>query len=133
MDGIALAAGQFTSFRKYHKLGEDGAAWFGMVDITPAPFKVITHPEYFRRALHFDNASKGGTRKRKGGTITPFGYRAGDLVQAEKVGKVYRGWIGGFSKVNKVVSVYDHNWHRIGQFSVGKVQLIRRSTKLCVA
>jgi hypothetical protein len=72
-------------------------------------------------------------RKRKGGTITPFGFRSGDFVQAEKAGRVYRGWIGGFREPNKVVSVYDHNWHRLGQFSVGKVQLIKRSTKLCVA
>lgn len=135
VDGIALAASQFVAFKRYHKLGEDGAAWFGAVDVTPAPFKVITRPGYFRRALHFDNPEKGGIRKRKGGTATPFGFRCGDLVQAEKAGITYRGWIGGFtnSEKTKNVSVYDHNWHRIGQFSVNKVQLIKRSTKLCVA
>lgn len=30
------------------------------------------------------------------------------------------------------VSIYDHNWKRIGKFSPKKVQLIRRSNKLCV-
>jgi hypothetical protein len=54
-------------------------------------FKVITRPgavrrgkEYgfFRRQLHFEVPDKSGTRKRKGGTITPFGFRVGDLVKA---------------------------------------------------
>jgi hypothetical protein len=135
VDGIALAAGQFVKFRKYYKPGEDGAAWFGKVDITPAPFKVITRPEYFRRALHFDNASKGSVRKRKGGTITPFGYRAGDKVAVTTKGQVITGWVGGFTDTDKSqkVSVYDHNWKRLGQFGLGQIKLIRRSNKLCVA
>lgn len=135
VDGMALAAGQFVAFKRYHKVGEDGADWVGSVNITPAPFKVLTRPEYFRRALHFDNPAKAGVRKRKGGTITPFGFRSGDLVQAEKAGLVYRGWVGGFTDTAKTknVSVYDQHWHRLGQFSVSKVQLIRRSNKLCVA
>jgi hypothetical protein len=72
-------------------------------------------------------------RKRKGGTVTPFGFRSGDFVQAEKAGRISRGWIGGFSEASKVVAVYDHNWHRLGQFKANKVNLIKRSTKLCVA
>lgn len=133
VDGIALAVSQFVKFRKYHKLGEDGADWFGSVRVTPSPFRVIARPSLFRRQLHFEDFSKGGVRKRKGGTVTPWSFRSGDFVQAEKAGRIYRGWIGGFSEVNKVVSIYDHNWHRIGQFSVSKVHLIKRSTKLCVA
>lgn len=133
VDGIALAASQFVEYRKYHTLSEDGANWFGSVRITPSPFRVIARPNLFRRQLHFENFSKGGIRKRKGGTVTLFGFRSGDFVQAEKAGRSCCGWIGGFSAVNTVVSVYDHNWHRIGQFSVAKVQLIKRSTKLCVA
>lgn len=133
VDGIALAASQFVQYVPFHNGNEHGHEWRGSVRITSAPFRVIARPNVFRRQLHFENFSKGGIRKRKGGTVTPWGFRSGDFVQAEKAGKVYRGWIGGFSEVNKVVSVYDHNWHRIGQFSVSKVQLIKRSTKLCVA
>jgi len=83
--------------------------------------------------LHFDNAEKGGIRKRKGGTITPFNVCYGDKVMAEKSGKTHIGWVGGntYAKT-KNISVYDHNWQRIGQFSPKKVQLIRRSNKLCV-
>jgi hypothetical protein len=135
VDGIALAAGQFVAYQTYHKPGEDGAAWFGSVQITPAPFKVITRPEYFRRALHFDNASQGGVRKRKGGTLTPFGYRAGDKVAVRTKGLVLTGWVGGFTDTDKTqkVSVYDHHWKRLGQFGLGQIKLIRRSNKLCVA
>ena len=83
--------------------------------------------------MHFDNAEKGGIRKRKGGTITPFGLRYGDKVLAEKAGKTYIGWVGGFTDAKaKNISVYDHNWKRIGQFSPKKIKLIRRSNKLCV-
>lgn len=135
VDGIALAAGQFTQFKRYHRHGEDGAQWVGSVTITPAPFKVITRPEYFRRALHFDNPEKGGTRKRKGGTITPFGYRAGDKVSVITKGQVLIGWVGGFTDTekSKKVSVYDQHWKRLGQFGLKQIKLIRRSNKLCVA
>ncbi|MGI0486588.1 RRXRR domain-containing protein [Pantanalinema rosaneae CENA516] len=133
VDGIALACSQFVKYQSFHRLREDGHHWVGLVRITPSPFRVIARPNLFRRQLHFENFSKGGIRKRKGGTITPWIFRSGDFVQAEKAGRVYRGWIGGFSEVNKVVSVYDHNWYRIGQFSINKVQLIKRSVKLCVA
>lgn len=134
VDGIALAASQFVEYRVSHRLGEDSGQWHEQVDVTPATFRVITRPEYFRRALHFDNADKGGVRKRKGGTVTPFGYRAGDKVSV--VTKVQRltGWIGGYTNTakSKKLSVYDQNWKRLGQFGLGQVQLIRRSNKLCV-
>lgn len=135
VDGIALAATQFVQFRKYHKVNEDGADWFGSVDVTPAPFVVLTRPGYFRRALHFDNASKGGVRKRKGGTVTPFGYRAGDQVRVTTKGQVFFGWVGGFTDTekSKKVSVYDANWKRMGQFGLKQIHLIRRSNQLCTA
>jgi hypothetical protein len=69
-------------------------------------------------------------RKRKGGTVTPFGFRSGDKVKAQKAGQSYIGWIGGYVEKQKKVSVYDINWHRLGQFSVSKVQLVKRSTRL---
>ncbi|WP_293087254.1 hypothetical protein [Okeania sp. SIO3B5] len=85
--------------------------------------------------MHYpiDNAGKGGIRKRKGGTITPFNVRYGDKVIAEKSGKICIGWAGGFTDAKaKNISLYDHNWKRLGQFSPKKVKLIRRSNKLCV-
>jgi hypothetical protein len=116
----------------------------GSVNVTSSPFKIITRPgavkrgkEYgfFRRQLHFEVPDKSGIRKRKGGTITPFGVRIGDLVRAEKAGKVYIGYVGGFTdtKKTKNVSVCDYTWKRIGQFAPSKVKLIRRNNGLCVA
>jgi len=133
VDGVALASSQFVNYGAFQTKREHGHHWFGSVRVTPSPFRVIARPNLFRRQLHFENFSKGGVRKRKGGTVTPFGFRSGDFVQAEKAGRIYRGWIGGFSEASKVVSVYDHNWHRLGQFKSNKVNLIKRSTKLCVA
>lgn len=134
VDGIALAANQFLQYRAKHYRNEDVMDWRGAVDVTPAPFAVITRPAYFRRALHFDNAAKGGMRKRKGGTVTPFGYRAGDKVQVQTKGQSIKGWVGGFTDTAKTkkVSVYDQNWKRVGQFGLKQIQLLRRSNKLCV-
>ena len=134
VDGIALAASEFIGFRAFHTKNSRGHNWQGEVTITESVFRIITRPQYFRRALHFDNPHTGGIRKRKGGTITPFGFRAGDYVEAVKAGVIYRGWIGGYTNSKaKAVSIYDVNWKRIGQFSPNKTKLLRRSNKLCVA
>jgi hypothetical protein len=132
VDGIALAASQFVQYKAFRTANTHGHEWVGSVRLTPSPFRVIARPNLFRRQLHFENFTKGGVRRRKGGTVTPFGFRSGDFVQAEKAGRICRGWIGGFSEASKVVSIYDHNWYRLGQFRVNKVNLIKRSTKLCV-
>jgi hypothetical protein len=130
-DALAIAAAYFVRYAPV----DTGKDWVGDITLTAAPFRVITRPQFYRRQLHFENFSSGGVRKRKGGTVTPWGFRSGDYVQAEKAGQVCRGWIGGFTDTAKTkkLSVYDHNWWRIGQFSVGKVLLIRRSNGLCVA
>ena len=136
-DGIALACYAFIELQNFidpiRKIR--GRKWFGNVHLTDCPFAVIARPNLYRRQLHFENPEKkkpnpNQYRKRKGGTVTPYGYRSGDLVRAAKAGKIYYGWIGGYSEANKVVSIYDINWKRIGQFSVSKVQLVKRSTRL---
>lgn len=136
-DGIALAASHFMSFERFHTATTRGHQWLGQVEVTSAPFRVIARPNLYRRQLHFENpiSDAHGNRKRKGGTVTPFGLRSGDLVKAKKAGKTYRGWIGGYTQTERTrnVSVYDHNWRRIGQFSPNKVELLQRSTRLCVA
>lgn len=134
VDGVSLAASKFIKFTPFSTNNSHGHEWQGEVTITNSEFRVITRPAYFRRALHFDNPSKGGIRKRKGGTVTPFGYRAGDYVEGTKAKSIYRGWVGGFtdSAKTKNLSIYDANWKRIGQFSLSKVKLLRRSNKLCI-
>jgi len=132
-DAVALTASHFMQFESFHTANSRGHHWVGAVQLSPAPFRVITRPNLFRRQLHFENFSKGGIRKRKGGTITPWRLRSGDFVKAEKAGKIYFGWIGGYSEVNRVMSIYDHNWRRQGQFSVSKVQLVRKDNGLCIA
>ena len=76
-DGIALAASNFMRFEKFHSANSRGHRWVGKVVITPAPFRVIARPNLFRRQLHFENPvhNAPNNRKRKGGTITPFGFR----------------------------------------------------------
>ena len=148
-DAIALGASRFMQYKAFHTANFRGHHWIGSIQLTDAPFKVIARPQLYRRQLHFENPGKGGIRKRKGGTVTPFGFRSGDLVRATK-GKLneearrgfpamsksrltVKGYIGGYSQVNKVISIYDVNWRRIGQFSVSKTQLMRKSNGLCIA
>jgi hypothetical protein len=59
--------------------------------------------------------SKGGNRRKYGGTVTRHGYRNGDYVEATQGHKTYRGWVSGDTKTQ--VSVSDFNWKRLGQFS----------------
>lgn len=132
-DAIALCASRFIKYFAFHTAKSHGHHFRGSIQLTVAPFKVIARPQLYRRQLHFENKSKGGIRKRKGGTVTPFGFRSGDLVVATKGKKTVKGYIGGYSEVNKVVSIYNHDWKRYGQFSVSKTNLLRRSNGLCVA
>lgn len=139
-DGVALASSHFVKWKEWHSKNSRGGCWEGEVSITSSPFKVIAKPNIYRRQLHFENPDSHKPnsiqyRKRKGGTVTPFGFRSGDFVQAEKAGQTYRGWIGGYTETakSKNVSIYDINWKRIGQFSPNKVKLLKRFTKLLVS
>lgn len=142
VDGVALACSHFVQYRPFHSINQHGRDWFGSVAVTTSLFRVVTRPgavkrgkEYgvFRRQLHFEVPGNSGVRKRKGGTVTPWGFRVGDLARATKGKSETVGYIGGYSEINKVVSLYDWQWKRIGQFTVSKVRLIRRSNGLCVA
>lgn len=147
-DGLALASSHFVRYESFHTANSHGHRWNGEIQITPASFRVIARPNIYRRQLHFENPDSkkpnlNQFRKRKGGTVTPFGtakvppfgFRSGDKVKAEKAGISYVGWIGGYTETekSKKVSVYDINWHRIGQFSPGKVQILQRRTGLLVS
>lgn len=144
VDGVALACGYFVQYSRHITSNTQGYLWKGEVNVTDSPFKLITRPgavkrgkEYgfFRRQLHFEVPDKSGIRKRKGGTITPFGFRVGDLVKASKSQEIFVGYIGGFTNTDKSknVSIYDYSWKRIGQFTPSKVKLLRRSNGLCIA
>lgn len=134
-DAIALAATAFIEYRAFNTASLHGHEWLGECSLTSAPFIVITRPKLFRRKLHQENYEKGGTLKRQGGTITPFKFRSGDYVQTSRKGEVFQGWIGGWTDTEKQknVSIYDHNWSRIGQFNPKNVKLLQRSSRLCIA
>jgi hypothetical protein len=74
--------------------------------------------------------SKGGKRRKYGGTTTKHGFRKGDYVHAKQGKKAFFGWVSGDTKTQ--VSVSDFDWERLGQCSVKKVRLIQRNTGLLV-
>ncbi len=93
-----------------------------------APFYVLRRPEFARRSLHRQNFQKGGVRSLFGGTANGGFFRKGDYVEAEKGGKVCRGWVCGLpTKKTPLVGVMDARRKRIGQFVPSKVRLLKRS------
>jgi hypothetical protein len=127
VDGISLASSQFVRYRQLK--GKQGW-WEGSVTITPAPFAVIRRPPICRRQLHLMVPSKGGLRRKYGGTTTRHGFRKGDYVKAEMAGRVVKGWVSGDTE--RQLSVSNADWKRLGQFTAKKVQLLQRSTGLIV-
>jgi hypothetical protein len=128
VDGISLASSQFIRYRQLK--GKQGW-WEGSVTITPAPFAVIRRPPICRRQLHLMVPSKGGVRRKYGGTTTRHGLRKGDYVKAEIAGRVVYGWVSGDTE--RQISVSDINWKRLGQFCAKKTCLVKRSTGLLVS
>ncbi|NJN62301.1 MAG: hypothetical protein HC795_12940 [Coleofasciculaceae cyanobacterium RL_1_1] len=127
VDGVAIAVSHFVQFKRYHRLGEDGADWSGEVAVTKAPFYVVKRPPYSRRQLHLMVSAKGGNRRKYGGSTTRHGLRKGDLVDSPKG----IGYVSGETKTQ--VSVSDSNWKRLGQIDRKKVSLIRRSNGLVLS
>ena len=130
VDGVTLAAFEFTRWREWHSHNAQHGSWCGDVQVTPAPFAIIRRPPISRRQLHLCVPSKGGKRRKYGGTVTRHGFRKGDQVIAEKAGNTYTGWCSGDTE--RQVSVSDVNWKRLGQFTAKKVQLLQRNTGLIV-
>ncbi|MEQ9548519.1 MAG: hypothetical protein RIM23_02705 [Coleofasciculus sp. G3-WIS-01] len=125
VDGICLATSRFMRYRQIK--GRSGT-WLGFIEVTPCQFAVISRPPVCRRQLHLMIPSKGGKRRRYGGTVTCHGFRKGDYVKAIKAGITYYGYVSGDTKTQ--VSVSDSNWKRLGQFTAKKVQLLQRNTGL---
>jgi len=93
------------------------------------PFYVWRRLQYVRRSLHRQNPQKGGVRHRFGGTANGVCLRKGDLVEAEKAGTVYLGWVCGLpTKATRIVGVAGADGKRVGQFNAKKVRLLARST-----
>ncbi|MEM8829332.1 MAG: RRXRR domain-containing protein [Cyanobacteria bacterium P01_G01_bin.19] len=128
VDGVTLAASQFIDYLPFENSEGRGHCWQGKVGITNAPFFVIRRLPVSRRQLHLMLPTKGGKRRKYGGTTTRQNVRKGDYVEAEKAGVIYQGWCSGDTA--RQVSVSSAAWKRIGQFTATKVRLLRRATGL---
>jgi hypothetical protein len=126
-DGLTLACFRFLEYKSFQSANSHGHHWVGKVKLTDCPFAVIKRPPYSRRQLHLMLPSRGGVRRKYGGTTTDFALRKGDLVNSPKG----IGYVSGQTK--RQISVSDANWKRLGQIAVSKVTLIRRSNGLIVS
>ncbi|WP_238993729.1 hypothetical protein [Calothrix sp. PCC 6303] len=128
VDAITLACSEFLEYKSWEGTKSHGGSWIGKVNITESQFTILRRPPISRRQLHLMVPSKGGIRRKYGGTVTKHGFRKGDYVKATQGNKTHLGWVSGDTE--KQVSVSDQDWKRLGQFSKNKVSLIKRSTGL---
>lgn len=112
-DAVALLCGMFDHLVAY----------------TGACFWYWQRPEFSRRALHRQHHQKGHLRPLFGGTTNGSSFRKGDYVEAQKADKGYVGWVCGLpTERTPLVGVLDSQGKRIGQFTIKKTELIRKST-----
>lgn len=127
VDGIALAASHWV---RYGVIDKNTMGWKGAVKLTDSIFLIISRPPVSRRQLHLMVPSKGGKRRKYGGTVTQHRYRKGDYVKVTRIDSTYYGWVSGDTKTQ--VSVSNCDWKRLGRFSTKKMELVRRSTGLII-
>jgi hypothetical protein len=130
VDAVTLACSQFVQYKSWEGVKTHGASWVGNVTITNSQFTILRRTPISRRQLHLMVPSKGGNRRKYGGTTTRHGFRKGDFVEATQGKKSFFGWVSGDTE--KQVSVSDCNWKRLGQCTAKKVRLIQRNTGLIV-
>lgn len=130
VDAVTLACSEFVKYQIWERVKSHGASWIGNVTITNSQFTVLRRPPISRRQLHLMVPSKGGSRRKYGGTTTRHGFRKGDFVEAAQPKNDFFGWVSGDTE--KQVSVSDCNWKRLGQCTAKKVRLIQRNTGLIV-
>lgn len=130
VDAVTLGCSEFIRYKSWDGFKSHGANWAGTVSITNSQFTILRRPAISRRQLHLMVPSKGGNRRKYGGTTTRHGFRKGDFVEAIQGKKKFYGWVSGDTE--KQVSVSDCNWKRLGQCTAKKVRLIQRNTGLIV-
>ncbi len=130
VDAVTLASSEFVKYQTWNDIKNHGASWVGNVTITELQFTILRRPPISRRQLHLMVFSKGGNRRKYGGTTTRHGFRKGDFVEATQGKKTFFGWVSGDTE--KQVSVSDASWKRLGQCIARKVRLIQRNTGLIV-
>ena len=114
-DAVAMLCGMFDNLLEYN----EACFWYWQ------------RPEFARRALHRQHHQEGHIRPHFGGTTNGGVLRKGDYVMGEIAGKQYYGWVCGLpTEKTPLVGISDSRGKRIGQFSIRKTKLIRKSTGL---
>jgi len=95
---------------------------------TTGEFYIWRRQECSRRQLHLQNFSKGRRRKVYGGTTHPKSdLRKGDVIRyANKI----TGYVGGWTKDGKLVSLIGSNSKRIRQAGAGMIELLTHAPNI---
>lgn len=100
-DGITLACFQFLDYQPFQTFNEHGYEWKGFVQVTNSPFAIVKRPPISRRQLHLMIPTKGGVRRKYGGSTTRHNFRKGDLVNSPKG----IGYISGDTKTSYLLAI----------------------------
>jgi RRXRR protein len=131
VDAVTLASSEFVKYKEWNDVNSHGYSWVGNVTITNSNFILVKRPPISKRQLHLMTFSKGGNRRKYGGTVTRHGFRKGDYVKATQGNKSFYGWVSG--DLEKQISVSDFDWKRLGQCSIKKVEMVQRNTGILVS
>ena len=134
-DCIAMGALMFKSVKNSNLLSIEIKNKF--------KYDTITRPKYSRRILHLEQPSKGGFRRRYGGTTCIDGWtniRKGDYVEAISGKNVFRSYVSGFTTMNNRNYVYvsDFDWKGFGKNGTqtavlpSNINILNRNTGLLV-
>jgi len=100
-----------------------------MSHLLPGKSGSLGRQEYSKRQLHLQNFGKGGMHRRYGGTTHPGSYLCkGDIIQYYNK----TGYVGGWAKNGKVVSLTNSNGTRVHRVGAGTVKLLWRSPNILV-
>ncbi|MFQ6118906.1 MAG: hypothetical protein ACE5KE_03355, partial [Methanosarcinales archaeon] len=82
--------------------------YFGAKPSNYSCFIALKRYQPIRRSLHLQNPSKCGIRERRGGTVSGYGFRKGDMVEGVYKGQKVIGWACSFGKRKEVgIATFD--------------------------
>ena len=76
--------------------------YYGVKPSNNSHFIALKRYQPIRRSLHLQNPTKGGVRERRGGTVSSYGFRKGDIVEGVYKGQKVIGWACSFGKRKEV-------------------------------
>ena len=90
-------------------------------------FYVWRKQECSKRQLHMQNFSKGGLRRKQGGTTNPDSMlRKGNIIKYKDI----VGYVGGWTRGNQLISLVNSLGKRVKQVASSKVEFLNKAPNI---